>query len=168
MLEFRYAALEFRDAPDSPGVVEGTVLSYGSEAKLPGFRERFEPAAFGDLAGADVMANLQHDRGRPLARTGGGGLSFEDSATALRARLELPRTRDGEDAAELLRRGVLRGFSIEFAVRRERFTSGVRVVERARLIGLALVDRPAYGDSLASLATRAAASLAPARRRVWL
>ena len=76
--------------------------------------------AFGDLATADVLLNMQHDRGRPLARTGGqGGLTLTDSVTTLRAVVDLPPTRDGLDVAELLRRGVLAGFSLEFRVEAE-------------------------------------------------
>ena len=163
--EYRFAPVELRAGGAGPGTVEGVAVRYGDEARLPGFRERFAPGAFGNVAALDVVANVQHERGRPLARTGGGGLTLADDTANLRAALELPATRDGEDAAELLRRGVLAGFSVEFQVGDERFEAGVRVVERARLIGLALVDRPAYGDSLAAIAKRAAASVEPRRRR---
>ena len=172
--EYRFAPVEIRESASGPGRVEGVALRYADEAQLPGFRERFQSGAFGDVAALDVIANVQHDRGRPLARTGGGGLTFTDEATALRAGLDLPATRDGEDAAALLRRGVLRGFSLEFHVEAERFEGGVRIVERAALRGLALVDRPAYGESVAEIAARAAAagqvqtSANLRRRRVWL
>ena len=167
MFETRFSPVTFRDGADGAGRVEGVAVRYGDTASLPGFRERFERGAFGDVAALDVIANLQHDRTRPLARTGGGGLTLADGPGALRAAIELPDTRDGADAAALLRRGVLRGLSLEFRVEGERFEAGVRIVERAALRGLALVDRPAYGDSLAAIATRAAASL-PRRRRLWL
>ena len=167
--EYRFAAVEIRASTTGPGRVEGVAIRYGDEATLPGFRERFQAGAFGDVAALDVVANLQHRRDRPLARTGGGGLTFTDEATALRAGLDLPATRDGEDAAALLRRGVLRGFSLEFRVEGERFEAGVRIVERASLRGLALVDTPAYGESLATIAERAAAAeRRPRRRCIWL
>ena len=173
-VEYRFSGVELRESATGPGRVTGVAVRYGDEAQLPGFRERFQAGAFGDVAALDVVANLQHRRDRPLARTGGGGLTFTDEATALRAGLDLPATRDGEDAAALLRRGVLRGFSLEFRVDAERFEGGVRIVERASLRGLAVVDRPAYGDSLAAIAERAAAARQVMtrnhlqRRRVWL
>ena len=167
--EYRFVAVEIRESATGPGRVEGVAIRYGDEAQLPGFRERFQAGAFGDVAALDVIANLQHRRDRPLARTGGGGLTFTDEVTALRATLDLPDTRDGADAAALLRRGVLRGYSLEFRVDAERFEAGVRIVERAALRGVALVDRPAYGESLAAIAERAAAAGGfLRRRRVWL
>ena len=167
--ECRFVPVEIRESATGPGRVDGIAIRYHDEAQLPGFRERFQAGAFGDVAALDVLANVQHDRGRLLARTGGGGLALTDGPDALRATLDLPDTRDGHDAAALLRRGVLRGYSLEFRVEGERFEGGVRIVERAALRGLALVERPAYGESLAAIAERAAAAeRLPRRRRVWL
>ena len=172
-VEYRFSVVEWRESATGPGRVDGIAIRYHDEAQLPGFRERFQAGAFGDVTTFDVIANVQHDRGRPLARTGGGGLALVDGPDALRATLDLPDTRDGHDAATLLRRGVLRGYSLEFRVDAERFEGGVRIVERAALRGLALVDRPAYGESVAAIAERAAAAEGVPRntlrrRRIWL
>ena len=181
--ERRYAPIvvEWRqDGASGRPVVRGVVVRYGDTAQLPGFRERFMPGAFGgELAGADVILNVLHDRGRPLARTLGGGLTLNDSTTKLEARAELPRTSEAADVAELLRLGVLAGLSAEFVAVSERFVAGVRLIEAAQLRGLALVDRPAYSSSHAAIAERYAAEIAEhaaaARsqpptppRRVWL
>ena len=169
--EFRFVPVEIRESATGPGRVEGIAVRYGDEATLPGFRERFQAGAFGDVAALDLPATLA--RGA-AGRRPPVDLTFTDEATALRAALDLPATRDGADAAALLRRGVLRGFSLEFRVDAERFEGGVRIVERASLRGLAVVDRPAYGDSLAAIAERAAAARQVMtrnhlqRRRVWL
>ena len=175
--EYRFADFEFRaGAEGSPGTLTGTAMRYGDVAMLPGgVRERFEPGAFGaDVERADVMANWQHARASPLGRTGGGGLTLTDAPAALRVELVLPDTAAGRDVAELAARRVLRGFSVEFRAAVDRFEAGVRVVQRAALSGLAVVDRPAYGDSLAALQARAArgsgigAVAGGARRRIWL
>ena len=120
----------------------GTAIRYGDVATLPWGRERFEAGAF-DVRAADVILNAQHDRASPLARTG-GGLMLTDSAAALEIRAELPETRAADDVLALVRAKVLRGLSVEFNAMRERMLGGVRVIERAELRGVSVVDRPAY------------------------
>ena len=170
LVERRFAPVEIRQ-DGGRTVIEGPAMRYGDTADIAGmFSERFERGAFGDVAALDVIANVQHERGRPIGRTQGGGLTLADSAEALRVVLELPNTRDGADAAELLRLRVLRGFSIEFSVpaNGDRFDRGTRIVSRANLSGLGVVDRPAYGDALAEIAKRAEGLSADVpRRRVW-
>ena len=127
--------------------MSGVLLRYGDVAVLPSGRERFEPGAFGDVSRADVILNTHHERARPLARTGGGGLELIDTREALKICATLPRTQDGIDCVALIIGGVLRGLSLEFSSIAERLESGTRVIERAELRGLAVVDRPAYSDS---------------------
>ena len=169
--EYRFAEFEFRADPvtGGPGILSGVAMPYGTVANLGGgLHERFDVGAFGgDVERADVLANWQHHREAPLGRTGGGGLTLTDGPDALRAELILPATAAGRDVAELASRRVLRGFSVEFRAAADRFERGIRVVMRARLLALAVVDRPAYGDALASLRARALDAAMP-RRRVWL
>ena len=58
---------------------------------------------------ADVILNVQHDRGRPIARTGGGGLELLDNSIELGIRATIPETRDGDDALKLVNKRILRG-----------------------------------------------------------
>ncbi len=169
--EYRYAAFEFRAAGEgsSPGTLSGVAMPYGTVADLGGgLSERFTAGAFGpDPGRRDVVANWQHARESPLGRTGGGGLTLTDGPDALRVELVLPDTMAGRDVATLAARGVLRGWSVEFRAIADGFKGGVRVVTGAVLTGIAIVDRPAYGDALASLRARAIDAAMP-RRRVWL
>ena len=153
--ERRFASFEFRSSDGAPGVLSGVAIRYGDRAEIaPGLFERFEVGAFGpDVAKSTVVVNRQHSRSAPLGRAG-GLLRLSDSADALRAELKLPATRDGEDVAELVKQGVLRGFSVEFRATRDRIEGGTRVVERAELRGLAVVDDPAYGSSVVALRAR--------------
>ena len=134
------AGCEFRVAGRT---LSGVAMRYGDVS--PDFRERFVPGAFGDVGRIDV--NLQHDRSLVVAR----GAMLTDTERELRVRAEVP---EDSAALKLVRRGALNGFSVEFHARQERREGGVRVVERADLVGLALVDRGAYPESTAEVRAR--------------
>ncbi len=139
--------------------LSGAAMVYGTDGTTPtGRRERFAPGAFGDIG--DVILNVQHDRSRPLARTG-AGLEFQDDKTALRLSAALPKTREARDAVALVKAGVLRGLSVEFRAVRERLDGAVRVIERAVLLGVALVDKPAYDASTVQARARENAASTP-------
>ena len=84
-MEIRFAEIRHEGR-----TLSGVAMRYGSIAKLPWGPERFAPAAFGDVKAADVILNFQHDRSRPLARTGGGGLLLTDTPEALRSCFKNP------------------------------------------------------------------------------
>ena len=70
-------AFEFRASEDGKAI-DGVVIPYGQNAIIrEEFTERFVP---GSVIFSDVIANRQHDRQRPLARTNGGGLTLTDTA----------------------------------------------------------------------------------------
>ena len=119
--------------------------------KPPSFRgagRSSRPGSFGDVSELDVILNSHHVRARPLARSGGGGLELFDTETELTIRAELPQTTEANDVLALVRSGVLRGLSIEFSAQAERLEEGdLRVVERAKLSSIGVVDRPQYETS---------------------
>lgn len=134
--------------------LSGVAVTYGSEAQILGFRERFDTGEFGNVRDLNVILNRQHDRRMPLARTGGGGLELRNSSTALEIAAELPQTRDADDVLALVEARVLRGLSLEFMAKRETWRGDLRTIQRATLSGIGVVDRPAYSDSAIALATR--------------
>ena len=138
-LEYRFApvAIEGR-------TLSGRVMRYGEISTGAPRPEKFLPGAF---EFGDVILNVNHDRGRPIARTGGGGLELIDSPEALNLRADVPETREGTDALVSVRNRILRGLSVEFRALRETFEAGVRVIHRAQLIAVGLVDSPAYTGS---------------------
>ena len=149
LLEYRFSEI---DPPEGDSrILEGTVMLYGDVAVVDGRRERFMSGAF---EYSDVILNKQHERVSPLARTGPGGLELIDGETEFRMRAELPETREASDALELVRKRVLRGLSVEFRAIEEHVEAGVRVITRAILSGIGLVDRPAYPQSLAEARRR--------------
>ena len=140
--------LEFRFSGESGLKISGIALQYGEVALIQGRPERFIAGSFGDLSQADILANIQHRRDRPIARTGGGGLELTDSADALRAEIDLPAGGLADELRDLLQRRILRGMSIEFTAHRERRAAdNTREVLQASLFGISLVDRPAYSGS---------------------
>lgn len=149
-LEFRAAAfsVEYR-------TLSGTVLRYGDVSRE--LRERFEPGAFAPVPG--VPLDLQHDPAMVVLAAGEYVLNDTPSALELRAELPLDSA-----AYKLVARGALTGLSIAFHARAERREAGVRVIERAELVSVGLVDRPAYPASTAEV--RAAAERHQ-RRRLW-
>ena len=157
LAQFRYAELEH-----SGRELVGTLMRYGdlSTHNMSGSPERMEAGVFGDIGNSDVILNFQHDRRRPLARTGGGGLVLTDSAESLEIAATLPNTRDADDALELVREGVLRGFSSEFYTRRSRRDGNTNVIQAAHLPRVGLVDEPAYPDSLVAEIRQAGEGLA--------
>ena len=141
--EFRYCEVRREGR-----VLSGAGIVYGDVARIGSRAERFLPGALGaDVGALDVILNTAHDRGRPLARTGGGGLTLTDTAESLTLRAELPETREATDTLALVEAGVLRGISLEFQAISERMEGPTRVLVRAKLLGLAIVDRPAYPAS---------------------
>ena len=115
----------------------GAAMVYGSEARDR--REMFEPGSLVPVY--PVTLNLQHDPSREIATTADGSLRLADTADALNISADL---REGSAELELVRRGALRGLSVEFAPLRERRESGLRVVSRAALPAIGLVDVGSY------------------------
>lgn len=146
--------------------LEGVAVRYGDTARLPWGEERIEPGAFAPIG--DVILNASHDRAAPLARSEGGGLELADGPDALTVTANLPPTRAADDVLALVRAGVMRGLSIEFRAVAERIEGGVRVIERAVLSGVGVVDTPAYPASEVEARRKAASASVPKRRRVWL
>ena len=143
--------IEHRLAPEfrvQGRTLSGRALVYGDVS--PDFRERFLPGAFGAVG--TIQVNLQHDKSLVVAPSA----ILTDSPRELRVRADLP---EGSAALALVSRGTLNGFSIEFHARAERREAGVRVIERAELTGLALVDRGAYPQSVAEVRKRSGRTL---------
>ena len=143
--EFRFAELEMLN-PYAPGrILTGVVMRYGRPGQGPGGHpEIFLPGSFGAIPALDISLNFMHQREKPLARTGGGGLTLSDSGSMLSMTAMLPKTTDADSALELVRTRVMRGLSIEFHAQQERMTNGARVIERAQLVGIGVVDEGAH------------------------
>ena len=149
-IEFRFVDVEVRDAG---AVVAGVAMPYGTVARIMGaFDESVEPGAF---RFEDVVLNRMHVREDLIARTDGGGLTLTDTAERMSLRADIPAYR--ADIRDQVNRRILRGFSVEMRITAEDWPNpSRRIIRAAELLGIGLVDRPAYGDATAALAKRAA------------
>ena len=125
----------------------GPALVFGDVS--PEHGERFEAGAFGASPAAPL--NIQHDA--RLEVLGAGDYDLTDTGRALEVRAMLPAD---SAAIRLVERGALNGFSIEFQAEAERREGGLRVIERAALVGVGLVDVPSYPGSRAEVRAKGA------------
>ena len=124
--------------------LSGVAMRYGEQARDRA--EMFLSGAFAPLG--SVAMNLQHDRSglREIASTDGGSLRITDGPAELRVSADL---REGSAELSLVRRRALRGLSVEFRARAEtRNPAGVRVIDRAELVGIGLVDSGSYRSNI--------------------
>ena len=131
MIRERHAGPELR--ADGRTLV-GPVVRYGEVS--PTHRERFEPGSLSPLG--DVVLNLGHRRLQALAF--GDRLELRDTPEAFMVRARLPRIPAADVALDGVRSGVYTGFSSEFKAREEVRESGIRVIRRADLVGVGLVE----------------------------
>lgn len=123
--------------------VRGVVIEYGAVGDR---LERFEPRALEPVG--DTWFDIGHDRSRILAWRG-AGLRFEHSDAALVMEATLPKNPLADFALDEIRSGRRRGLSMEMKVVRDRTErqTGVRVIERARMPGVGLVQGPSFPSS---------------------
>ena len=134
MLEHRTGSSELRLRGRR---LEGVALRYREKAKdRP---EMFLPGAFAPLPGT-VPLNLQHDNRLRI-----GSAELSDTAAELRMASELP---PGSGVHDLVARGALAGLSVEFRAIQEETDAGTRIIQRAALEGLAVVDEGSYETSI--------------------
>lgn len=143
VLEYR-ARMELQEPAPGERVLRGVLFRYGDRANLGGFTEEIEPGAI--TVAPDARMNIQHRRELLLSRRG-AGLEFTDTPTMLAVKASLPETRLANDVLESVRAGLHRGLSGEFVIREREWRGRHRIVKRAELRSVAVVDNPAYPDS---------------------
>ena len=121
-------------------------MVYGSVGQGPHGPEVFLPGSFGNVEQASLVLNVQHDRGRPLAKSP-GTMRFVDTASMLSMVASPPDTAEARDAKLLVQAEILTGLSIEFHAIEQEHRDGLRIIRKAQLTGVGLVDEPAYVTS---------------------
>lgn len=139
------AVLEFRaEQHEGRTHVKGYVVKYGDVATVAGRQEKFIPGSLS--LHTYVRANQMHNR-QQLLGLSGKNLALELRADGLYADLTIPQTALGNDTIALINDGVLNGFSAEFLALSSGIEDRTRIVRRARVYGVGLVDVPAYDES---------------------
>ena len=145
----------------------GYAATFGTAAKIGDFTETIRAGAFrASLARprGDVLALVDHDPGRLLARTRSGTLRLAEDARGLAFELDVPDTQLGRDVLALAERHDIGGMSFGFRVTDEAWpTRGQRELRAVDLIEVSVVHaHPAYP------ATTIAARSRRSRNRLWL
>jgi HK97 family phage prohead protease len=172
-----------RDFTATEQTVEGNRLAgyaavYGQDSREiveggKAFVERIAPGAFNETlrSGADVKLYYNHDASMPLARTRSGTLALKSDRQGLAFDATLPDTTLGRDVRALLERGDLTGeMSFGFYVDEDSWNRSrtERLVKRARLVEVSIVQDAAYPQTSSSLRRVDAAAIEAARARLEL
>lgn len=160
-IERRAAALEIRAAGRR---LEGHAAVFGAEARIANIVETILPGAFAASLAAkgDILALVDHEPGKVLARTRSGTLRLAEDARGLAFSLDVPDTQAGRDVLALAARGDLGGMSFGFKVPAggERWSGNRRELVAVELREVSVVSAwPAYAGT-----TVAARHLLPPRR----
>ena len=145
--------------PGSGRTVFGIVAPYGQTAEVsdggPPYRERFEYGAF---------ARSIRERGNKIRLFGnhqtrhfpvGKAVELRERSDGLYAAFEIAKTRDGDDALELVHSGTVDSFSVGFRPVRDRQENGVTVRTEVALMEVSLTALPAYdGAEIAGVRTK--------------
>jgi HK97 family phage prohead protease len=111
----RRRAAEISVAPGRK--LTGYAAVFGQETRVAGFTEVVRKGAFkGSLSGRDILALVDHDPARLIARTKSGTLRLAEDERGLRFELDVPDTQEGRDILTLAERGDLGGMSFGFTV----------------------------------------------------
>lgn len=163
-LEMR-AAAEVRAAGRQ---LVGYAAKFGVPATIGGFTETIKPGAFrASLAASpDVLALVDHDPTRLLARTSSGTLRLAENSIGLEFTLDVPDTQLGRDTLALAQRGDLGGCSFGFRVVNEAWpTRDTRTLIAVDLVEISIVQAfPAYDQTTVSARARAMGHAEAAQR----
>lgn len=128
--------------------LEGYAALFGVEARIADdFDEVIMPGAFGISlkGGKDIVALVDHDVGRVLARTKSGTLRLGEDSKGLHFNIDVPDTSAGRDVLALAERGDLGGASFGFVPIDERWEDDRRELRSIDLREVSIVSSwPAY------------------------
>jgi len=145
--------------------LEGYAALFGTEARIgAGLVETIAPGAFTTtlVERSDILALVDHDPSRVLARTRSGTLRLSQDSRGLAFDLDVPDTQAGRDVLILAERGDLGGMSFGFTARDDHWDGDRRELRAVDLYEISVVAAfPAYEGTVIS--ARAKPSRFPVR-----
>lgn len=132
--------------------LEGYAAKFNVEARIADFVETIRTGAFAESlrAGRDILALVDHDATRVLARTRSQTLRLSEDSAGLQFELSVPDTTAGRDVLALAERGDLGGMSFGFLVPKggDVWTGNRRELTAIDLREISVVSAfPAYPDT---------------------
>jgi Escherichia/Staphylococcus phage prohead protease len=146
--ERRSAALEVRAKGRR---LEGYAALFNTEARVGDFTETIAAGAFAGSLSHDILALLDHDPTRVLARTKSKTLRLSEDTRGLAFDLDVPDTSHGRDVLALAERGDLGGMSFGFVVGKdgEQWHGNKRELRTVDLKEISVVSAwPAYEGTI--------------------
>lgn len=132
--------------------LEGYAALFNTPADIAGrFTETIRAGAFATSlkSGSDVLALVDHDAGRVLARTRSGTLRLAEDTRGLAFELDVPDTSTGRDVLALAERGDIGGMSFGFTAIDQTRDGGKRELRAVNLHEISVVQAwPAYDGTI--------------------
>lgn len=151
--------------------LEGYAATFGTEARIGDFTETIAPGAFGASIGTakDILALVDHDAARVLARTRSGTLRLSEDSHGLHFDLDVPNTSAGNDVLALAERNDLGGMSFAFTAQDEDWRGERRTLKAVTLHEVSVVAAwPAYDGTVVHARSRPISPPRLAIARRWL
>jgi len=137
--------LEIRDDDNGGRTIYGIAVPYDKEQQVGKVTEIFKRGAFADVIKAAHRVKLlrNHDGKNPIGRA----TLLREDEDGLYAEFKVSKTREGDDALELVKDGALDQLSIGFVpIKNRKRDDGVIERIKAHLAEVSLVTFGAYGD----------------------
>lgn len=153
--------------------LEGYAATFATEARIGSFTETIRAGAFRGSLGApgwDVLALVDHDPSRLLARRSSGSLRLAEDTRGLAFVIDVPNTALGHDILALAERRDLGGMSFGFIAEEEAWPAADRRELRAvKLLEISVVQAwPAYGQTTIAARSRSTTLLTRRLRELQL
>ena len=127
------------------GIISGYAVLWDKPALVNGFNESYKRDSI-KPHNSGVSLYFQHDKNNLLANSKAGTLRLNSDDKGLFYEANLPNF--ASDKKELIQRGDLQGVSIGFFCEKDTIKGDNRVIEKAEVFELSLVDKPALQTSL--------------------